>query len=104
LDVVSWHPWDGTPAELRRVVLGDGARWLWEQVATLFGSERTEIVDSYHASEHIWTAANALHGDDTPETKAWAKTALDHLWQNGPQPLLAGLTRRSLATPPRWLC
>jgi hypothetical protein len=25
LDVVTWHPWDGTPAELRPVVvLGDG--------------------------------------------------------------------------------
>ena len=90
LDVVAWHPWDGTPAELRPVVvLGDGAKWIWEHVATLFGGERTEIVDWYHASEHIWTLAKALHGEDTPETKAWAKTALDHLWQSGPKPVLA---------------
>jgi hypothetical protein len=89
LDVVKWHPWDGTPAELRPVVvLGDGAKWIWEHVATLFGEERTEIVDWYHASEHIWTVAKAVHGDDTPETKAWAKTALDHLWQTGPEPVL----------------
>src|SRR5438105_53074 len=82
LDVVQWHPWDGTPAELRPVVvIGDGAKWSWDQVATLFGDERTEIVDWYHASEHLWTAAKALHGEDTPETKAWAPTALDHLWQ-----------------------
>jgi hypothetical protein len=60
-------------------------------VATLFGSERTEIVDWYHASEHIWTVAKALHGEDTPETKAWATTGLDHLWQRGPQALLAWL-------------
>jgi hypothetical protein len=60
LDVVKWHPWDGTPAELRSVVvLGDGAKWIWEHVATLFGEERTEIVDWYHASEHIWTVAKA---------------------------------------------
>jgi hypothetical protein len=89
LDVVRWHPWDGNPAELRPVVvLGDGAKWIWEHVATLFGNERTEIVDWYHASEHIWTVAKVLHGDDTPETKAWAKNGLDRLWQNGPQPLL----------------
>jgi sulfur relay (sulfurtransferase) complex TusBCD TusD component (DsrE family) len=89
LDVVKWHPWDGTPAELRPVVvLGDGAKWIWEHVATLFGEERTEIVDWYHASEHIWTVAKAVHGDDTPETKAWANTALDHLWQTGPKPVL----------------
>lgn len=90
LDVVAWHPWDGTPAELRSlIVLGDGAKWIWEHVATLFGTERTEIVDWYHASEHVWTAAKALHGEDTPETTAWAKIGLDHLWHTGPQPLLA---------------
>jgi hypothetical protein len=38
-----WHPWDGTPAELRPVVvLGDGARWISDHVATLFGGEVTE--------------------------------------------------------------
>jgi hypothetical protein len=89
LDVVKWHPWDGTPAELRPVVvLGDGAKWIWEHVATLFGEERTEIVDWYHASEHIWTVAKAVYGDDTPETKAWAKSALDHLWQTGAKPVV----------------
>ncbi len=90
LDVVSWHPWDGTPADLRPVVvLGDGAKWIWEHIAPLFGPERIEIVDWYHASEHIWTTAKALHGEDTPETKAWAKSALDRLWQGGPTPMLS---------------
>jgi hypothetical protein len=89
LDVVKWHPWDGTPAQLRPVVvLGDGAKWIWEHVATLFGDERTEIVNWYHASEHLWTAAKAVHGDNTPETQAWANSALDHLWQTGPTPVL----------------
>ena len=89
LDVVKWHAWDGTPAELRPVVvLGDGANWIWEHVATLFGEERTEIVDWYHASEHIWTVAKAVYGDDTPETKAWARIALDHLWQAGAKPVV----------------
>jgi hypothetical protein len=70
------------------VVLGDGAKWIWEHVATLFGNERTEIVDWFHATEHLWTAAKALYGEDTPETKAWATTALDHLWTDGPTPVL----------------
>ena len=91
LDVVKWHPWDGTPAELRPVVvLGDGAKWIWEHVATCFGDERTEIVDWFHASQHIWTVAKELHGEDMPETKAWAKRALDQLWTCGPKPVLAG--------------
>jgi hypothetical protein len=66
--LVKWHPWDSTPAELRSVVvLGDGAKWIWDHVATLFGSERTEIVDWYHASEHIWTVAKDLHGENMAE-------------------------------------
>jgi hypothetical protein len=90
LDVVRWHPWDGTPAELRAVVvLGDGAKWIWEHIASLFGAERTEIVDWYHASEHLWTVAKALHGDDTPETTTWARMTIDRLWHGGPTPLLA---------------
>lgn len=89
LDVVKWHPWDGMPAELRPVVvLGDGAKWIWEHVATCFGDERTEIVDWFHASEHIWTVAKELYGDQTPATQAWAKTALDHLWTTGPKPVV----------------
>jgi hypothetical protein len=70
------------------VVLGDGAKWIWEHVATCFGDERTEIVDWFHASAHLWTIAKELHGEDTSETKAWAKTALDYLWQSGPKPVL----------------
>jgi hypothetical protein len=100
LDVVAWHPWDGTPAQLRSViVLGDGAKWIWEHVATLFGEERTEVVDWYHASEHVWTVAKALHGDDAPETTAWAKAGLDRLWQSGPRPLLSWFDAAQPRTP-----
>jgi len=60
LDVVKWHPWHGTPAELRPVVvLGDGAKWIWDHVATLFGSERTEIASS---------DGNAAFGGLSPDT------------------------------------
>jgi hypothetical protein len=89
LDEVKWHAWDGTPAELRTVVvLGDGAKWILGHVATLFGTERTEILDWFHASEHLWTVARELHGEDTLETRAWATTALGHLWASGPTPVL----------------
>ncbi len=54
----------------------------------MFGNERTEIVDWYHATEHGWRAAKALYGEDTPDTQAWARTALAELWQRGPKPML----------------
>jgi len=63
LDAVRWHPRDGTPADLRAVViLGDGAKWIWEHIATLFGTERTEIADWYHPSQHVWTVSLPASG------------------------------------------
>src|SRR5438445_321937 len=43
------------------VVLGDGAVWIWNLAADHFG-ERVEIVDFYHAAEHLWEVANAVYG------------------------------------------
>jgi hypothetical protein len=43
-----------TPILRRVVVLGDGAKWIWEHVATTFGSEGVEILDWYHCSQHLW--------------------------------------------------
>jgi hypothetical protein len=45
------------------VVLGDGAPWIWNLAAEQFGT-RTEILDFYHATEHLWTVAHALYPED----------------------------------------
>ena len=41
----------------------------------------------------------ALHGEDTPETKVWAKTALDHLWTVGPTRALEWFDATQPGTP-----
>jgi hypothetical protein len=56
-------------AELRPVVvLGDGVAWIWHLAAEHFG-ERIEIVDYYHATEHIWTVAKAVYGEVSAKAK-----------------------------------
>jgi hypothetical protein len=93
LDVVAW---EGSPlqrrlAVLRKVtVLGDGARWIWNLAAGHFG-ERTEIVDWYHATEHVWGAAKALYATDQLAA-GWAGAQLTELWETGAVPVLAALT------------
>jgi hypothetical protein len=78
-------------ATLRRVlVLGDGARWIWAAAAEQFG-ERIEIVDWYHASEHVWTIARAVDGEGTAEAKAWAEASLTILYEQGAGALLERL-------------
>src|SRR6266567_1143408 len=56
------------------VVLGDGAVWIWRLVAEHFAGAM-QIVDIWHAREHVWKVARAVLGANTPEASAWAERA-----------------------------
>ena len=43
------------------VVLGDGAPWIWKLVSEQF-PEAVQIVDLYHAQQHVWEVAHAVFG------------------------------------------
>src|SRR5947209_5066074 len=60
------------------VILGDGARWI-RRLAEDHFPQATQIVDLYHAREHVWNVANAVYGPATPQGAAWAKQADDRL-------------------------
>lgn len=60
------------------IVLGDGAAWIWLLAASQF-PEAIQIVDFYHASEHLWTLANARFGDGSPAVKAWVSQRQEEL-------------------------
>ena len=70
------------------VVIGDGAKWIWEHVATTFGTERVEILDWYHCCQHLGTVGAAVHGAETPQAEAWVNRAKEVIWQEGPDALL----------------
>jgi len=46
------------------VVVADGAAWIWNQVATHFYDSQ-QLIDWYHACQHLRAAAEALHGVET---------------------------------------
>jgi len=54
----------------KKTVLGDGAKWIWE-VAREHFPEATQIVDFYHACEHLWTLGRALYPKDEKTMKRW---------------------------------
>jgi hypothetical protein len=56
------------------VVLGDGAVWIWRLVAEHFPGA-VQIVDIWHAREHVWKVARAVFGPTMPEAGAWAEHA-----------------------------
>jgi len=93
LEVVGW---EGSPLQPRLAVLpkvavlGDGAPWIWNLAAEHFG-KRVEIVDFYHASEHVWTVANGLHGQGSAPAKVWAETRVHELREQGAASVQAAL-------------
>ena len=54
------------------VGIGDGAPWIWQTLAKHCPG-LVEIVDFWHASEHLWEVARAIFGEQSPEAKAAAK-------------------------------
>lgn len=73
--------------------LGDGAAWIWDGYAKYLPG-RVEILDFYHASEHLGTVATALHGSGRKAEKAaqsWLGEQLHALKHDGPTALLGWL-------------
>ena len=55
-----------------KVVIGDGAEWIWNLAQQHFPGA-IQIVDLYHARQHLWTVARLLHPNDAVRQKAWMK-------------------------------
>ena len=51
-------------------VVADGAVWIWNLVMDAFYDSH-QVVDWFHAKEHLAKAANLLHGDGTPASQRW---------------------------------
>jgi Uncharacterised protein family (UPF0236) len=56
----------------KKVVLADGAEWIWN-LADLHFPGAIQIVDLYHARQHLWELARRLYPNDAVLQKAWMK-------------------------------
>jgi hypothetical protein len=74
------------------IVIGDGAEWIWNLSAHHY-PRAIEIVDFWHACEHIHALARDYYGEDNPGGKRWAKDHCRWLKQRGPGTLLRSLKR-----------
>lgn len=52
------------------VALGDGAPWVWNLVGHYFYDSQ-QVVDWYHAKQHLAQAANLIGGEGTPAAGRW---------------------------------
>lgn len=79
------------------VFLGDGAAWIWEN-ARLFFPTAIQILDFYHAVEHLGVLSRALYGDGqfgSEQQKLWAS----ELKRSDVQGILGQATRLLEASP-----
>jgi hypothetical protein len=61
----------------RRVVLGDGSTWIWNTATELF-PDATQILDRYHAKEHLSMVGKVILGD-SEAGRAWIQQRYEEL-------------------------
>jgi hypothetical protein len=66
----------------KKVVIGDGAEWIWN-LADLHFPGAIQIVDLYHARQHLWDVARKLYPNDEANQKAWIKVHQKRLLDKG---------------------
>lgn len=83
----------------KKVVMGDGAEWIWNLAAQHFPGA-TQIVDLYHARQHLWELARKLHPNDEMNQKAWRMVHQKRLLDKGKIEKLVSALRSVLSTHP----
>lgn len=82
----------------RVVVLGDGAIWIWN-IADEHFPGATQVVDLYHAREHLADLGKILYGPASTKAKDWAAGRIEQLDAGNVEAVLTDLKRRRSRNP-----
>jgi hypothetical protein len=63
-------------------VIADGAEWIWN-LTDLHFPGAIQIVDLYHARQHLWELVRKLHPSDAVNQKVWMKVHQKRLLDKG---------------------
>jgi hypothetical protein len=84
-----WEAQRGGLGRARDVLaVGDGAPWIWNLVADRW-ADADQLLDFYHASQHLWSLGEALHPKAEPARRAWVEARLHRLRHGQEQAVLA---------------
>jgi hypothetical protein len=67
-----WKPGTAAGRAEKKVIIGDGAEWIWNLADQHFPGA-VQVVDLYHARQHLWDLARTLHPNDPVNQKVWMK-------------------------------
>ena len=76
----------------KKVVMGDGAEWIWNLAAPYFPGA-IQIVDLFHARQHLWELARKLYPNDEANQKIWINAHQRRLLDKGKIEKLVGALR-----------
>lgn len=82
----------------KKVVMGDGAEWIWNLADEHF-PDGDQIVDLYHARQHLWDLARTLHSRDEAQQKRWMMVHQNLLDEGKIGKLVSALRSRDACPP-----
>jgi len=77
-------------------VIGDGAPWIWN-LSDLHFPDATQIIDIFHAREHLWEIAKQIYGKDKEKIKTWVKKRIKELDKGKVEKVITALQASSPA-------
>jgi hypothetical protein len=91
-----WEAQRGGLGRARDILaVADGAPWIWHTVGDRW-PQAHQLLDFYHASQHLWNLGQALHPRDETARREWVEARL-HRLRHGQE----GAVLRELAALPR---
>lgn len=73
------------------VAMGDGAKWIWKRVQE-HCSDSWQVVDWYHAKQHLSAAANLGLGEGSAAAAQWVNEMRTPLYQGQVWQVIAGIS------------
>jgi hypothetical protein len=80
------------------LAIGDGALWIWNLVDEHFYDSH-QLVDWYHATEHLAEAARTLYGEGSSAARRWYRRWETKLYQGHVDRLVTALKRQATNHP-----
>ena len=89
------------PQAARTSVTADGAGWIWNLTADYF-PDSEQIVDWYHACQHLAQASTALYPEEEKKSERWFKEQKNNLFQGNIHAITDPLDQRDLKDQSRY--
>jgi hypothetical protein len=72
------------------IFVADGAAWIWN-VASHHFPDCVEIVDWYHATQHLWEVANSWYGEGKKKARVWVEKNKARLMEDGVERVISSI-------------